>query len=295
MKKMIILICLLVFPVITTADSLSEEGDLVVDKIRTSKIPSGLGAYKPNYFLFTRSSFDENRKKEEVKYQLSFKQRVYPWGELENEHKRYKMFFGFTLKSFWQIFDRDNSSPFRETNYNPEFFVQSPEFKSKYGIWTLGAGVEHESNGQTLPKSKSWDRIYIKPRVEYGIFTMDYKLWHRFSEEEKIDEWDTEGDDNPDINKYYGQSELCLWLDFWKLKGGQDAIGKRIINFDKSSIIILLRYNGSEANGAAQVDYFVPLINGMSLYLQYWNGYGESLIDYKQSLIKYGIGIALTK
>ena len=49
---------------------------------RTAKVPPGLGAHKPTYVIFTWTPYDEDREREEIKYQISFKQRVYPWGNL---------------------------------------------------------------------------------------------------------------------------------------------------------------------------------------------------------------------
>ena len=261
---------------------------------KTARIPPGLGAHKPTYAIFTWSSYDEDRKNEEIKYQISFKQRIFPWGYIANENKKYKLYFGFTIKSFWQVFDKSNSSPFRETNYNPEIFLRTPEFQTQWGKWRFDIGGEHESNGQNIPASRSWDRLYVNPRWEKGIFSADYKLWYRIKEDEKSDADDTQGDDNPDIEDYYGHSELNLRVDLNKRTRPKGAMGHKIICFDKSGINVMLRYNFNKGNGAIQVDYWVPLINAMKLYFQYWNGYGESLIDYNISFTKFGGGLALT-
>ena len=258
------------------------------------KITPGLGIHKPTYMLFTWTSFDAGRRKEELKFQISFKQRLFPWGGLssEEEREKYILYFGYTQKSFWQVFDTDHSSPFRETNYNPELFVRTPEFE-KWGVWSIEGGYEHESNGQDIPESRSWDRLYIRPKLKRGIFTADYKLWYRFEEDEKKNEHDTEGDDNPDIEDFYGNGELNFRIDFSKLKGRPGTTGNRFLCFDKSAINVMLRYNYSENRGAVQADYFLPLGNRFKLHFQYWNGYGESLIDYNRSFTKYGLGIVL--
>lgn len=261
---------------------------------RTAKVPPGLGAHKPTYVIFTWTPYDEGREREEIKYQISFKQRVYPWGNLADEHKRFKLYFALTLKSFWQVFDRDNSSPFRETNYNPEIFARTPDFQTSWGTWRCDVGGEHESNGQNLPASRSWDRIYIKPQFDKGIFSADVKLWYRLKEDDKQDASDTQGDDNPDIEDYYGRSELNLRLDFSRRKIRTDTAARKIFYFDQSCVNLMTRYNFQTRQGAMQLDYWVPLINSMNLYFQYWNGYGESLIDYNISFVKYGGGLALT-
>lgn len=277
-----------------TEQTKNEEKDSKNMATAVPRVPPGLTAHKPTYFLVTWSSFDEDRLKEEIKYQLSFKQRLYPWGELTNEHERYKLYFGFTLKSFWQVFDTSQSSPFRETNYNPELFIRTREYQTKWGVFSIDGGYEHESNGQNVPASRSWDRLYIRPRLEKGIFSIDYKLWYRFEEDEKIDENDPEGDDNPDIEDYYGYGELNFRIDFGQLNYRHEPLADKIFHFDKSVINVMCRYNLAEGKGAVQIDYFLPLMNSMKLYFQYWDGYGESLIDYNRSFTKFGLGLALT-
>ena len=70
------------------------------------------------------------------------------------------LFFGFTLQSYWQMYNSDISSPFRETNYQPEIFYGFIN-DLKVGEWTNRVniiGIEHQSNGRTQPLSRSWNQ-----------------------------------------------------------------------------------------------------------------------------------------
>ena len=281
-------------PVLAATEQTSdEEKDQEIPATPFPRLPPGLEPHKPTYFLFTWTSFDEDRHKEELKFQLSFKQRLFPWGELINENKRLKLYFGYTQKSLWQVFDTDRSSPFRETNYNPEVFVRTCEYQTNWGVLCFDVGYEHESNGQNIPASRSWDRLYLKPKLQKGIFSIDYKLWLRFEEDEKEDEFDTQGDDNPDIEDFYGYGELNFRIDCCRGKWRHARMAEKLLHFDKSVINVMLRYNMEESKGAVQADYFLPMMNSIKLHFQFWDGYGESLIDYDRSFTKYGFGVAL--
>lgn len=228
-----------------------------------------LKRYKPNYI--TPFSYNSDKDEMEVVFQISLKKLVY------KPVKDLGVYFGYSQKSFWQLYDKANSSPFRETNYNPEFFLNI-DVRGKFdGFTDLIFGYEHESNGQTIEKSRSWNKEYVRAFWEKGNLKADLKVWARIPEREKRDENDTQGDDNPDIEKYYGNSELNL---SYKYKNSQISLFLRNLESameDKS-------YIGRE------VTYNYDLGNGMDLVLKYFKGYGESLIDYNNEIEKYSIG-----
>ena len=174
--------------------------------------------------------------------------------------------------------DQDESRPFRETNYNPELFWRLLRPAPSWGLWGGNLGLEHESNGAREPDSRSWNRVYLAPFVEYGRLRAELKLWRRLSEEAKKSPDDTSGDENPDISDFYGYGELRLaYLARWQHRAA-----------------LMARWNFATGKGAVQLDYSVPTgTKNLFIYGQLWSGYGESLIDYNRSLTRYGIGVLI--
>ena len=137
-------------------------------------------AYKQNYFLFySQSSLPNNAPtspnpsnqvpytypldNKEMKYQLSVK--AHMLGE-----NRHTLWFGYTQLSFWQIYDSAHSTPFRESNYEPEviysFRPEHPIHSPGMDSSLLNVGFVHQSNGQMLPRSRGWNRVYIQVGLE---------------------------------------------------------------------------------------------------------------------------------
>ncbi len=232
------------------------------------RINLGFSLHKPNYLLpLTWSNSAETASDAELKLQFSFKQQIYR-----------TLYFGYTQKSFWRLFDEEESRPFRETNYNPELFyrLQRPALSwGKWGIWGGDVGIEHESNGARGLTSRSWNRVYLAPFIEYGRLRAELKLWHRLSEDQKKSPEDPGGDDNPDIQDYYGHGQLQLnYVNRW----------------DHQSAL-MSRWNFATHKGAVQVDYSIPTgTKNLFVNAQLWSGYGETLADYNRSITRYGIG-----
>ena len=246
----------------------------IIDYNISNNAKNGFSAHKQNYLLpYTYSSLPgtDLRKKNEIKFQLSVKQRLLKF-------RGWAFYFGYTQKSFWQAYDINDSSPFRENNFNPEIFLRT---KMWNGL-RIDTGWEHESNGQEIPDSRSWNRIYCIPYYENDRLIASLKGWYRLPEDNKDEKTDVDGDDNPDISRYYGYGELGLTL--------------KIPELYNTYIATMSRYNFNSGKGAIEVDLTIPLhLNSMSLMIQYWNGYGESLIDYNVKQQKIGIGLNFTR
>lgn len=121
-------------------------------------VSRGLSTHRPMYMLPVAYGRGVEGLDTEMVFQISAKQRLFATN----------FFFGYTQKSFWQIYDQDRSRPFRETNYNPEVFYRWTPDPEVWHHWGVDVGLEHESNGQSLPESRSWNRVYVtrfRPRA----------------------------------------------------------------------------------------------------------------------------------
>jgi phospholipase A1 len=236
--------------------------------------------HKPNYILPIAWNRNPNEQFEsldpvEIKFQISFKM------ELEDDlfGTGGKLSFGYTQQSWWQAYNSDISSPFRETNYEPELMLGFVRPRVGDGLRNRGIvfGFVHQSNGGAQLRSRSWNRLYANFILEYGDFYFSLKPWYRIPEDEKSDPLDPSGDDNPDILDYMGYGEITA---LWVL--GEHRLG------------LMLRNNlESDNKGAVQLDWSFPIRGRAQGYVQYFNGYGESLIDYNHSVNRLGIGVML--
>lgn len=200
----------------------------------------------------------------ELVFQLSFKMKM-----IESAfNKPLDLWFGYTQNSFWQAGNHKASSPFRETNYQPELILVTPLDFNLLGVRArmLSFGVVHQSNGQASTLSRSWNRYYAQLGIERGGFTASARLWKRINES-------APDDNNPDIVNYMGH--------------GDATITYRNNGHEYSA---LLRRNFSTGRGAEQLSWAFPLAGHLKGYTQFFTGYGQSLIDYNYYQNSLGLG-----
>lgn len=204
----------------------------------------------------------------EVKFQLSFK--IKTLEGLFGDHA--DLWFALTQQSSWQLYNAGISRPFRETNYEPEIiltFATDYEFLGLKGR-LLNIGLVHQSNGQSDPLSRSWNRVYVQLGWERGNFTLLARPWYRIPDAR-------EKDDNRDIDEFLGYGDL-------------QAIYKR----DRHTLSLEVRSNLRSAHhGSLQADYTFGSVGQMLGYVQVFTGYGESMIDYNHRQTTIGIGLLL--
>lgn len=210
-----------------------------------------------------------DQKRIETKMQVSFKSKI-----AEDLFKsRADLWFGYTQKSDWQIYNQGRrSAPFRNTDYEPEIFITQPvKSRLPWGgrLRMLGVGFAHQSNGQSRPESRSWNKVYAMAGMEWGKLTVIPRVWMRL--------FDSSGEDNdnPDLTKYLGYGDVKLQ---YRLN-------------DKHNFSTTLRYNPKSGYGSAEAAYTFPIKGKLQGVVRGFHGYGESLIDYnhKQSGIGFGL------
>ena len=248
----------------------------------TEIVPFVMTPHKPNYIIYTynfkdyvnprenpQPGEDEPDKHSEVNFQVSLKFPV--WRNIFNTKTH--MFAAYTNRSFWQVFDHNDSSPFRATDHEPELWLSHRTRWKLFGLTNrlIQAGVVHQSNGRSGELSRSWNRVYANMIFERGYFYFGLKPWLRIQE-------DRDDDDNPDIEDYLGYFEF-----------------QGIYNRNKNNVGLFFRNTlKDDYRGALQLDWSFPIHNHLRGYVQYFYGYGESLIDYNNKVNKLGVGIKLT-
>ncbi|MFP3343604.1 phospholipase A [Halomonas sp. SIMBA_159] len=264
-------------PVEVALEDLSERRQLEQE---SSRNPFAITTHRTNY-LFP-ISYNTNQNAEnfrsiseevepdngEVKFQFSAKFNLAEnvFGDIGD------VYFAYTQKSWWQAYNTDASSPFRETNYEPEVFIDFDNAWSALG-WVNTRNrfsFIHQSNGRSDPLSRSWNRVYLESTFQSGDWALTLAPHWRVPESEG-------DDDNPDIERFMGYGDIRLAK---RLQNNHEFAGQ-------------LRGNPSAGNYGTQIDYSWPAFNGVRAHVQYYYGYGESMIDYNNRVHRLSLGFSL--
>ena len=150
----------------------------------------------PDYSIYNESG--DRFSDTEVKLQLSIKTPL-----LVNTFRDSTVWFAYTQTSYWQLYaDSEESSPFRETNHEPEFLWSVPVNFDVLGLNArlMSVGVNHQSNGRSKPLSRSWNRLTAAIILEKRYVVLSAKTWVRIDGESD--------DDNPNIEDFMGRIQL---------------------------------------------------------------------------------------
>ncbi len=250
----------------------------------------GLQPHYVNYLLpfgYTEQTYDNYTLSDEygnIEAQLQVSFKINMGHDLFGLNEKY--YLSYSQRSFWQIYEI--SSPFRETNYNPEMFVVFPisDSRSGFNMRSVTLAYSHLSNGQGQThdktqytyvyedpnnRSRGIDNFYVNLRFQYSTLITDLKIWTPPVESR-------DKSDNPDIMDYLGYTQLKFSY-FW---------GKNMFTF-------MGRGNFRTGRGAAEATYSYPLVNGTFFYAKIFSGYGESLIDYNNQITKFSMGFSFSR
>ena len=211
-----------------------------------------------------------------ARFQLSFKYRMFDrelgWGR--DQPWLTGFYFAYTQTSVWNL--SEDSMPFVDTSYRPSFFWQWRRTDDKTWIDGLRLGFEHESNGKEGTDSRSVNTLFLRPewRFQFAdgkILEFTPKLYAYLDKEA-----------NPDIEDYRGYVD-------WRARYG-----------DRGRIFGAMARFGNSGKGSLTLDWFERTrVLGMGpvsgyVYVQYFTGYGESLLTYnQQSRAQLRIGFAI--
>jgi phospholipase A1 len=231
----------------------------------------GILPYRTNFLLpitYDLAHHNDDRSEMETMFQFSFKK------DLLKDILGFNETFGiaYTQRSWWQTMK--HSTPFRETNYLPEIYLSLPFWNDSSFFKSYKFAFLHESNGQNDPASRSWNRLYLEGFFHVKGLFINPRIWYRIYESKRTD-------DNPDILDYMGYGDLTLTYPH------KDQLFK-----------VLLRNNFDWDNnrGAVQAEWTFPIFkSGAFGYVQLFDGYGESLIDYNERTRRISIGFALSR
>jgi len=229
-----------------------------------------------------QSTTETDYRSTETRLNISVRTKIAKGLLAHTPERKDSLWFGYTQQSYWQVFSPDLSRPFRTTDHEPEIIYVYPLSLSLPAGWNwayAGAGLVHQSNGQSLPLSRSWNRWYLMTGLEKGNdFAITSRIWKRVKE-------GALNDDNPDISNYLGRAELTATWNPNRIHTLSATV--------RSSL-------GATPRGAVRLEWLRTLGDGIGggrsnlrLHTQLFSGYGDSLIDYNHKRTVFSVGFSL--
>ena len=261
------------------------KGEDPLEEIKSKKGPNKLGPYKKNFILpvyYTDSPDNafyqhENPNRSsisntEMKFQFSVKYPIFTnvFGE------RNRLYVAYTQLSYWQAYQ--DSAFFRESDYSPEIFLRfrhDDHYLLGWKAKKTDIGFVHESNGMGGDLERGWNRIFISQKLSRNDWDISLMLWYRVSGLSRfgIHEY------NPTITDYLGHGLLTL---------------KRTQGNQIYSIELRNQINSGFSKGAEILTWSYRLKNNISVFIQGFSGYGQSLGEYDHYTNSIGIGFGFS-
>ncbi|MDE1184114.1 phospholipase A [Paraburkholderia sp.] len=247
----------------STGDALAKSATTTTDTLASADrgVLSRISYFEPMYFA-AGTNGDTN-----ARFQLSFKYRILTPDDLRSKAFLDNLYFGYTQTTIWDL--SADSRPFRDTSYEPQVFYSIPDTGWHSPLFTrMGfmGGIGHESNGKAGDDSRSINTVFVRPTWEFGDiasyhFVVSPKIYYYLGKSS-----------NPDIADYRGYVDLLV-------KYGSP---------DGWQLATTLRKGNKHWYGSVDTQLTYPLAKllgdkwGGYLWVGYFNGYGEDILDYNQ-------------
>ncbi len=225
------------------------------------------GLYMDNYFIFGppigQKPTNENTN---IKFQISISQRLTKSTLPFNTY----LYLYYTQKVFWNVLEE--SMPMTDLNFNPGIGLGKPLFVKNRFIGTAMLCLEHESNGRDGDASRSWNKISLGANIMIDPMLMVHgKFWIPI----------VDGKNNKDILDYSGiyQMGLQFFSRNRRFTGAVTLVKRRGWNLNYNTIV--------------ELSYRLRKQDNQYLFLQYYNGYGEGLLDYNKFHSQLRVGIVI--
>ena len=223
--------------------------------------------YKDNYFLVgTELGSKPTSSNSDVKFQISISQRLtkstLPFGTY--------LYLTYSQKCFWHVFKK--SLPMYDLNFNPGIGIAKPLFSNGRYIGKVSLMLEHESNGKDSINSRSWNKVSLGANILIDENLMVHgKVWIPI----------IDGQNKKDILDYCGlwQSGIAITSPNKRFGWALTLVKRKGWNFNHN---IIFEFNWKPFKKGNQY-----------LFLQYYNGYGEGLLDYNKHHNRIRVGLVI--
>lgn len=263
-----ITILLLGFPVRAQIVNTVEKEKLEADSIRRA-LDNGpyFTLYKDNYFIAgTTIGGKPTATNSDVKFQVSIAQRLTKSTLPFNTY----LYLFYTQKCMWNVFE--NSMPMRDFNFNPGIGLAKHLFVKNRYVGKVTLMIEHESNGRDGIESRSWNKVSLASNIFIDPnFMVHGKVWIPI----------IDGQNNQDILYYSGIYQVGTTF---------TTPNKR---FGFALTMVKRKGWNFKYNTIWEVNYRLFKDENQFLFLQYYNGYGENLLDYNQYHSRLRIGLVI--
>ncbi len=162
--------------------------------------------------------------------------------------------------------------PMTDLNFNPGIGLAKPVFIKNRFVGKLTLQLEHESNGRDGLESRSWNKVTLGGSVMVDPNFIVYgKFWVPI----------VDGENNRDILKYCGIYQVG-----WSVQSPNRKLATSVTLVKRSGF----NFN---YNVILEAAYRFSTKDNQYLFAQFYSGYGEGLLAYKEYHQQFRVGIVI--